>query len=228
MRSLRFFVLIPAIALACTLAAHAQDDEPSLGNVARQARQEKEKQQKEAQAKPDASNTQSQNAQAKDAQTKDPQSQGDQSKGDQSKDDQTKDSAAVAQPKTPHVITNEDISSGIGPRTTVSGYHKTDAGPVEKPVAESDKLSAEDWSAQIKAQKDRVESIKRDIDSLNATIQFAPGNCVSGCVEWNERQKQKQDQVETMKSQLQQEQQRLEEMQEQARQQGYGSSVYDQ
>jgi predicted ribosome quality control (RQC) complex YloA/Tae2 family protein len=46
-------------------------------------------------------------------------------------------------------------------------------------------------------------------------------------VQWNERQKEKQQQVERLKSQLEDQQKRLEDMQEQARKQGYGTSVYD-
>jgi hypothetical protein len=62
---------------------------------------------------------------------------------------------------------------------------------------------------------------------LNDSIQYASGNCVSNCVQWNERQKQKQDQVESMKGQLEEQQKHLEELQDEARKQGYGSSVYD-
>ena len=75
--------------------------------------------------------------------------------------------------------------------------------------------------------KNNIASLKSNIDTLTASIQYAPGNCVSGCVQWNEHQKQKQDQIDAMKVQLEQAEQRLEEMQEAARKQGYGSSVYD-
>ena len=83
------------------------------------------------------------------------------------------------------------------------------------------------WKSQIMAVKNSIANLKANIDSLNASIQYAGGNCVSGCVEWNLRQKQKQDQVEMMKAQLEQQQKYLEDMQEAARKQGYGSSVYD-
>ena len=77
------------------------------------------------------------------------------------------------------------------------------------------------------AQKSAIANLKSDIESLSASIEYAGANCVSGCVEWNERQKQKQDQVESMKVQLAEQEKRLEDMQESARKQGYGSSVYD-
>jgi hypothetical protein len=46
-------------------------------------------------------------------------------------------------------------------------------------------------------------------------------------VQWNERQKEKQDQVESMKAQLEEQKKQLENMQESARKQGFGSSVYE-
>jgi predicted ribosome quality control (RQC) complex YloA/Tae2 family protein len=88
-------------------------------------------------------------------------------------------------------------------------------------------MSADEWKAQIQAQKDLVSSLQSGIEKLNESIQFAPGNCVSGCVQWNERQKQKQQEVERARTQLESQKRRLESMQDSARKQGYGSSVYD-
>jgi len=80
---------------------------------------------------------------------------------------------------------------------------------------------------QIEVEKHQVSSLQSQIDQLSESIRFAPANCVANCVQWNERQREKQQQVEQMKSQLEDLKKRLEDMQEQARQQGYGSSVYD-
>ena len=65
------------------------------------------------------------------------------------------------------------------------------------------------------------------VDDLNESIRFAPANCVANCVAWNEHQKEKQQQVERMQAQLEDMKKHLDEMQESARKQGYGSSVYD-
>jgi TolA-binding protein len=86
---------------------------------------------------------------------------------------------------------------------------------------------AEQWKSQIQAQKNAISSLQSHMNILNESIRYAGGNCISGCVQWNERQKQKQDQVESMKVQLEELQKRLEEMQDAARKQGFGSSVYD-
>jgi chromosome segregation ATPase len=211
----RFLLLLSVSAFVFALAAYSQDDAPSLGDVARQARLQK--QQKDAQAK-DAQNKDVQNkdAPAKDAQSKDAQSNDTQGKGT---DAAAKDAQAL---KTPHVTTNDEIPEHVGPTRTSASRSQ----PSVVTYANSQN-QAEYWKSQILARKNYIASLKSDIDSLSASIQYAGGNCVSGCVQWNARQKQKQDQVEAMKAQLEEQEKRLEDLQEAARKQGYGSSVYD-
>jgi len=178
----RNVVLLLAGILLFTLLGYSQD-EPSLGDVARQARQQKQ--------------------QNKDAQSKDPQSK------------------ATATSKTPKVITNEEI-----PEHPEESPAAADS-PVSGPALPTGKVSGEQWKSKIQAQKNAVNTLQNQIDKLNSSIQFAPGNCVSGCVQWNELQVRKQEEVDRMRSQLAQQKKRLEDMQESARRQGYGSSVYD-
>jgi len=90
----------------------------------------------------------------------------------------------------------------------------------------SPKQSAEQWKSEILAQKDGISAMQSQIDKLNASIHFIAANC-TGCAEWNERQLQKRKDVERARAQLEEQKKRLAEMQEAARQQGYGSSVYD-
>ena len=152
-------------------------DSPSLGDAARQARQQKSK-------------------------------------------ESQKDSA-----KTPKVITNEEI-----PAHAVASASSGSRGQLQNtnysPSADG-KISAEQFKSQIQQQKSLVSSLQSDIDKLNDSIHYAPANCVANCVQWNERQKEKQERVEQMKAQLEDQKKRLEDMQESARKQGYGSSVYD-
>ncbi len=89
------------------------------------------------------------------------------------------------------------------------------------------KQTAEVWTSQISAQKIQIASLQKQIDSINRSIQFAPANCVANCVQWNERQLEKQRQAEGMQVQLEEQKKRLESMQDSARKQGYGSAVYD-
>ena len=136
---------------------------------------------------------------------------------------QNKDAPAKTAPK---VITNEEIPE----HPDLSDDDASSEGQSHTaPSTASDgaKLPAEQWKSQIKAQKDLVNSLQSDIQKVNDSIQFAPGNCVAGCVQWNERQKQKQQEVERARAQLESQKKRLSSMQESARKQGYGSSVYD-
>ena len=80
---------------------------------------------------------------------------------------------------------------------------------------------------EVEGQKNLISSLQSQVDQVSESIHFAGANCVSNCAQWNERQREKQQQVEQMKSQLEDQKKRLEEMQDQARQQGFGSSVYD-
>ncbi|MGA7398521.1 MAG: hypothetical protein WCC99_16975 [Candidatus Sulfotelmatobacter sp.] len=174
----RTLLLFTAVVSLAGGIAYAQDA-PSLGDLARQQRQQKEK---------------SKTASSKDA-------------------------------SSPKVITNEQISghASVALTPVATNGEKTD------PPASSDsaKKSAEDWKSQIQDQKSQVVSLQSQVDALSESIRFAPGNCVANCVEWNEHQKEKQQQVERMQAQLEDQKKQLEEMQDSARKQGYGSAVYD-
>ena len=72
-----------------------------------------------------------------------------------------------------------------------------------------------------------IASLQNEITELSNSIRYAGANCVANCEKWNEHQQQKQEKVEAMKAQLEEQKHHLEEMQEQARKQGFGSSIYD-
>jgi len=222
----RTWILLAASTFLCAFPAYGQDDAPSLGDVARQARQQK--QQKDAPSK-DTS------APGKDAQNAaDPDKTGqtklDQTTVDQSKVDGTKAAsgatAKTAAAKPSHVITNEEIPSHIGSTLTSAKGSQPTGTPDEQPSS-GDQNAAEQWKSQIQAQKSNIAQLQSNIVSLNDSIQYAGANCVSNCVQWNEEQKRKQDQVESMRAQLEQQQKQLEDLQESARKRGFGSSVYD-
>jgi len=144
----------------------------------------------------------------------------------QSRQKKTKESQSSKDPaKGPKVITNEEIPEHSGPAVGTSGgqLHETNYSASSNDA----KLSAEQFKSHIQSQKNLVSTLQGDIDKTNDSIHFAPANCVSNCVQWNERQKDKQQQVEQMKAQLEDQKKRLEDMQESARKQGYGSAVYD-
>ena len=203
---------LAACAFLLALTAHAQDSQPSLGEAARQARLQK--QQKDAEATKDAQpsapvkDSQTKTAPAKDAASKDP----------QAKDAET--------PKTKRVITNDEIPEHIGPTRTLPTT-QTPGVSYPQPNYGAGNPPAEYWKNQIQSQKNYITSLQSQIASLSNSIQYAGANCVSNCVQWNERQQQKQQQLEAMKDQLESLQKSLEELQDTARKQGFGSSVYD-
>jgi hypothetical protein len=179
----RRFVLFSAVASLLAFLAYGQDS-PSMGDIARQARQQK---------------------QNKDAQSK-----------------------AASTSKTPKVITNEEIPEHPETADETATSEGEGQGEASSPsVPGGAKQSPDQWKALILAQKNLVSSLQSNVDKLNDSIHFAPGNCVAGCVQWNEHQKQKQLEVERMRSQLEAQKKRLQSMQESARQQGYGGTIYD-
>jgi predicted ribosome quality control (RQC) complex YloA/Tae2 family protein len=168
----------------CSLFALGQDD-ASLGDAARLARQQK-------------------------------QQKGTQAKGGQSKD---------AQPaKTPKVITNDEIPGHPPVSASSASADQPRGANYSQP---SGKVSVEQFKSRILAQENMISSMQSEVDELNDSIRFAPANCVANCVQWNQRQRDKQQEVERLQAQLEDQKKRLEDMQESARQQGYGSSVYD-
>jgi len=124
------------------------------------------------------------------------------------------------------VVTNEDIPEQTEPVPSTSvSTNEHDSAP-GLPAA-NDTHAAEQWKAKIEAQKSSVASLQSQIDQLNSSIHFAGGNCVANCVQYNERQIQKQDEVKRMQTQLDDQKKQLEDMQESARKAGLGSSVYE-
>jgi len=171
---------------------------PSLGEIARQLKLKK--QQKEAQLK--AKETANQAEPASEA-------------------------TPVAPPtKTAHLVTNDDAPEHASV-TPVSTHPASSAQANPQADGGDHKPTAEDWTSQILNQKNAIAALQQDIKSLSDSIHYAGGNCIANCAQWNERQQQKQQEVDTMKAQLEEQQKALEEMQESARKEGFGSSVYD-
>lgn len=199
---MRKLLVVFAAAAFLSVIARAQDDAPSLGDVARQARAQKQK-----------------TAAAKDSK-------------DATKPSDAQNSAAAstdsADSKTAHVITNEELPSHTAPKTAAT--HSSDSNEKEQdaePPSGDRDAQAEQWKQRIQGAKESIASLQHAIDEVTASIHYVGGNCVSGCEQWNEHQQQKQQQVDSMKSQLEQAKHQLEEMQDAARKQGFGSSVYD-
>ena len=142
-----------------------------------------------------------------------------QSLGDVAREQRQKQQAKQT-PAAPKVITNDDIPE------------QPDSSPSNSPqVADSASphgtKSAEQWKAEILAQKKSIAALQSQIDRLSSTVHFVEANRYWNGVQHNERQVQKQDQVARMQAQLDGQKKKLEDMQESARRDGYGNAVYD-
>ncbi len=146
-----------------------------------------------------------------------------QSLGDVARDQRQRKQAKQAQAPA-KVITNDDMPNGPDTGVSTVGTASSSDPAPSQPLGSK---SAEQWKAEIAAQKKAVENLQSQIDQVNSSIHFAPGNCVRNCVQHNEHQIEKQDQVQRMQSQLDEQKKRLEEMQDGARKDGYGNSVYE-
>jgi hypothetical protein len=204
MRIQRVLALVLTCAFLFGVAAYAQDSQ-SLGDVARQSRQQK--QQKDAQVKTaspmDATGTEA----------------------------TTSDTKGAPSPKPPHVITNEEIGSDMSSTVAASDKPESDSKSGSKSDASSSSTDrnaqSEELKSHIQEQKSAIDALQSQITEVSESIRFAGANCVRNCEQWNEHQKQKKDQVDSMKAELEQQKKHLEEMQESARKQGFGSSVYE-
>ena len=130
-------------------------------------------------------------------------------------------------PKTPRVYTNEDLPSGSAPAATAAHGSDAPAPPEPSAIGSNHEALGERLKAKIQSQKEGIAALESQISEVGNSIHYAGANCVSNCEKWNERQQQKQQEVDGMKAQLAGQQKQLEDMQESARQQGFGSSIYD-
>jgi hypothetical protein len=203
MRQLVLVVL--ALSLLCVIANAQDQDSPSLGDVARQNR------------------TRQQPKDAKDGQTKAAPT-GDPPKAISATDVTAK--TAVA-PRASRVITNEDLPEHTVSPAPSKSNSKVSSRENLDPGGNQRQVLAGQFQSRIRDQKNAITELQNQIAALSDSIHYAGGNCVANCVQWNEHQQRKQQEVDGMKAQLEEAQRRLDEMREAARKQGFGSSVSD-
>lgn len=132
-------------------------------------------------------------------------------------------SQSDAQPKTSHVITNEDMPAHhAAPATAPDSTNRANL----RPAASEPKRPAAYWRAQALQLKTSIAQVQRHIDTLTDSLHAVLTNSTDEPV-WNLREKERQRQITDLQAQLDNLHRRLEETQEAARRQGYGSSVYD-
>lgn len=143
------------------------------------------------------------------------------------KQQQSKDTAA----KPKKVVTNEDIPEH--PDTTSAAEEKPVAAPSEGAHDDSSApagavLQAGDQlKAAILKQKATIADLKGQIDKLQDSIHFVEANAYRNGVEYNKVQAQKEQEVQRLQGQLEEQKKNLEQMEETARKAGFGSAVWD-
>lgn len=124
----------------------------------------------------------------------------------------------------PKVFTNADLPM----HSDSSAEESNDSAKPPMPIpTDGTSESSERIRSQVQEQESRIASLQNRIDEVNGSIHFASGNCARNCAAWNEHQEKKQREVERMRAELDEQKRNLEQMQNTARKQGFGSSVYD-
>jgi uncharacterized coiled-coil protein SlyX len=145
-----------------------------------------------------------------------------QSLGDVARQERQKQQAKKDQ-SAPKVISNEDLPEHT-PDASDSG--EADQRNESEPHSSPSK-SPERWKSQIAAQKQSIAALQSQMERLNSSIHFVEANRYYNGVRYNERQELKQEQVQRMQDQLDQQKKRLDDMQEGARKDGFGNAVYE-
>ena len=98
-----------------------------------------------------------------------------------------------------------------------------------EPVEQKAKIiSAEEFTNKISKQKQRIALLQDAIDKLQGSIQYVQNNrnVYVNAPEYNQAQKYRQAEVDELRGRLEGAKNDLSDLQEQARQAGYGSAVY--
>ena len=146
-----------------------------------------------------------------------------QSLGDVAREQRQKQQAKTSQ-TAPKVITNEDLGEAPDGAAKDTGEARKQDESSSKPLGSK---TAEQWKAEIEAQKTAIADLQSRIAKVNSSVRFTQTTVTWNAVRHNERQEQKLDEVQQMQNQLGEEQKKLEQLQESVRQEGFGSAVYD-
>jgi len=127
------------------------------------------------------------------------------------------------------VYTDEDIGKsksvdeGTPPAAGKSSTNSEGKNEKNQPT-----MSADQWRAKIQKKKDMIAAIQERIDKLEASVNYVQNNrnIYTNAPEYNEHQHQKEMAAEQLKGRLEQQKSELSDLQEQARQEGFGNSVY--
>ena len=162
-----------------------------------------------------------------------------QSLGDVARESREKKAAAPSTPPS-KVITNADLpkdpdgdaSSSAGEGETQTETSAADAASSQKAAEKraTEQRAAERWKKQILAQENRIANLQSQIDNLKASIHFVDPNATYDyyqALAYNRYQARQLERLKEMQQRLDQQKQKLADMQEAARHAGMHTPVYD-
>ena len=157
-----------------------------------------------------------------------------QSLGDAARQQQTQKKSGPA--KTKHVITNDDIASGVKPTDSSAKPSAKKGSSVTSDsdaATDADRPSAQEIRAGIKEQRRKILDMEAQMKEIEKELEpWKTSDCthvmhantsINACDEVQRLNSQH----EAAKAQLEQEKKNLTEMQDEARKMGYANSVYD-
>jgi hypothetical protein len=151
-----------------------------------------------------------------------------QSLGDVAREHRAEEKAKAGKDK-PKVFTNDNLPAHSDDSSNNSGEKSpaSAAAPGPDDSAEGREIRGEQWKDSIRAQKNAIAKAQAELDKFNASIHFVEANRYSNGVEYNQYQARKQEEAQHYQEQLNEAKQKLQDMQESARREGFGSSIYD-
>lgn len=157
-----------------------------------------------------------------------------QSLGDAARQQQAQKKSAPA--KTKHVITNDDIASGVKPTDSSAKPSVKKGSSVTSDsgaATDADRPSAPEIQANIKEQRQKIREMEAQMKEIEKELEtWKTSDCthvlhantsINACDEVQRLNSEH----EAVKAQLEQEKKNLTDMQEEARKMGYANSVYD-
>lgn len=147
--------------------------------------------------------------------------------GDVAREQRQKQQNKDAHTTAKKVITDEDLPQhGDGEKEPAKASDAEENGKPDG-TARAGKVTAEQWKARIVAQKKVVADMQKQADKLANSIHFVSANAYVNGPQYNQMQVRRQEQLRQLQQQLEEQKTKLEDMQEGARQAGFGNAVYD-
>ena len=150
-----------------------------------------------------------------------------QSLGDVAREQRQKQQSKEGRASAKKVVTDEDMPAHADSEAKSSKPSHEESKEDSAESSGAGKMTAEQWKARILTQKQAVAAMQKQVDKLAGSIHFVPANAYRNGAQYNKLQVRNQEKLHELQEQLEEQKTKLEEMQENARQAGFGNAVYD-